>query len=243
MSVASTQPRHLVVNADDLGQSPSINAGIFDAIEFGIVTSASMMVRWDAASDAAEWCRQRPEIGIGLHFDLGEWTFRDGSWHSLYEVVDADDAVAVRHELEWQLDRFEQLMDRAPTHLDSHQHVHMREPARSAVLSVARSLGVPARGLGDIAYCGQFYGQSGDGDRQPGNISYESLLRLLDGIGRGTTELACHPGADHIDDLKSMYLRERVTERDVLCDYRLREQLHARNIELCTFATHRGVTV
>lgn len=45
--------RHLVVNADDFGLSPGVNRGVIEAHEAGIVTSASLMVRWPGAAEAA----------------------------------------------------------------------------------------------------------------------------------------------------------------------------------------------
>src|SRR5437870_3779943 len=43
--------RYLIVNADDFGLSPGVNRGIIEAHEHGIVTSASLMVRWPAAGE------------------------------------------------------------------------------------------------------------------------------------------------------------------------------------------------
>src|SRR5206468_2930594 len=57
----------VVVNADDLGLSPGVNRGIIEAHERGIVTSASLMVRWPAAAEAAAYARSRPQLGVGLH--------------------------------------------------------------------------------------------------------------------------------------------------------------------------------
>ena len=45
--------KKLIVNADDFGQSPGINKGIIKAREKGIVTSASLLVRYPAAVEAA----------------------------------------------------------------------------------------------------------------------------------------------------------------------------------------------
>src|SRR4051794_16830036 len=47
--------RYVIVNADDFGQSRGINRGIILAHEQGIVTSASLMVRWAAAAEAAAY--------------------------------------------------------------------------------------------------------------------------------------------------------------------------------------------
>src|SRR6476661_6659592 len=123
--------RRLIVNADDFGQSEGVNHGIIQAHENGVVTSASLMVRWPAAAAAAAYARERPQLSVGLHLDLGEWSFREGAWHPVYQVVPVEDAAAVREELLRQLDAFHALMGTGPTHVDSHQHVHTREPARS----------------------------------------------------------------------------------------------------------------
>src|SRR5215831_3654590 len=81
--------RQLIVNADDFGQSPGVNRGIIQAHERGIVTSASLMVRWRAAAEAAAYARAHPRLGLGLHVDLGEWEYRDGDWTMLYQLVPA----------------------------------------------------------------------------------------------------------------------------------------------------------
>jgi len=227
--------RRLVVNADDLGQSEGINAGIIEAVTNGIVTSASMMVRWPAAASAARWARGEDPISVGLHLDLGEWAKRGDDWVAVYTVTDTSDTDAVAAELDRQLDRFVALMGRPPTHLDSHQHVHMDEPVRALLLDAGRRLGVPVRSLGTIRYCGEYYGQWVAGETNAEAIGFDALLGVLDRLGPGTTELACHPGADDLDDVDSMYRIERAIERRVLCDPRLPGELAARGIELWRF--------
>src|SRR5215211_263293 len=80
--------RMLVVNADDLGMSAGVNRGIFEAHERGIVTSASLMVRWPGVREAAAYAKAHPRLGVGLHLDFAEWSIRDEQWVPLYEVVD-----------------------------------------------------------------------------------------------------------------------------------------------------------
>src|SRR5947208_2177006 len=138
--------RWLIVNADDFGQSRGINRGVARAHRAGVVTSASLMVRFPEAAEAAGYARANPALSVGLHLDLGEWSYRDGTWQPEYVVVDTDDDRAVSDEVERQLERFRALVGRDPTHLDAHQHVHREEPARSALLAMGRSLAVPVRG-------------------------------------------------------------------------------------------------
>ena len=87
--------RLLIVNADDFGRSESINGGIVQAHERGIVTSASIMVRLQAARDAAAYAREHGKLGLGLHLDLAEWEVRNGEWRLLYERASTDNPDAV----------------------------------------------------------------------------------------------------------------------------------------------------
>lgn len=229
--------RRLIVNADDFGQSPGINRGVREAVVRGIVTSASLMVRWPAAETAVREARGLPKLSLGLHFDLGEWAFSDGSWRAVYSVADAEDPPAAQAELDRQLGLFERMVGRPPTHLDSHQHVHRGSAVRNPMRAAAARLGVPLREATDrVTYCGDFYGQSGKGDPYPEGVTRRALLAIFDGLGEGTTELGCHPGEDGLADIDSVYLGERAVERRVLCDPTLREALTERSIELCSFA-------
>ena len=228
-----TATRYLIVNADDFGQSSGVNRGIIQCVEHGIVTSASLMVRWPAAVAAAEYARAHPGLSVGLHLDFGEWTCRDGEWAPVYAVVAEDDAAGVEAEISRQLELFRTLVGQEPTHLDSHQHVHRAGPARSVLLQASRRLGVPLRHFGPARYCGEFYGQTKDGLPWPEGISVETLTQILTALPAGTTELGCHPGLG--DDVDSMYRSERAQEVPVLCDPRIREALTKEGIELRSF--------
>jgi predicted glycoside hydrolase/deacetylase ChbG (UPF0249 family) len=176
-----TGRRLLIVNADDFGQSPGVNRGIIRAHRCGIVTSASLMVRQKAAAEATELSRAFPALSLGLHLDLGEWRLRDGKWVALYEVVQLDDRQAVQDEVARQFAAFRGIVGRNPTHIDSHQHVHLREPVRSIVEACARELAVPLRRCdSEIRYCGDFYGQDMDGSPLPDRITVKGLIRILD---------------------------------------------------------------
>jgi predicted glycoside hydrolase/deacetylase ChbG (UPF0249 family) len=219
--------RELIVNADDFGRSSGTNAGIVKAHEQGIVTSASLMVRWPAAEAAAEYARSRRELSVGLHLDLSEWSYRDGERVLVYEHA------PIAHEVPRQLELFRSLMGRDPTHLDSHHHVHREEPVASASRAVAERLAVPLRGAGSIGYCGSFYGQSGNGEPYPRGIEPEALIKLIERLPPGVTELACHPGLDR--DLDSSYRVERPREVTTLCHPRVRAALEREQVSLRGF--------
>jgi predicted glycoside hydrolase/deacetylase ChbG (UPF0249 family) len=227
--------RWLIVNADDFGQSRGVNRGIVDAHERGIVTSASLMVCWPAAAEAAAYARRRPELSVGLHVDLGEWVSRGGEWQPVYTIVPLDDAAAGKDEIARQMLRFRELMGRDPTHLDSHQHVHRREPVRSALAALARDQGIPLREADErIHYSGAFYGQTAEGDPWPDAITVAGLIRILEALPPGLAELGCHPG--FADDLDTMYREERAREVAALCDPSVRTALARLGINLTSFA-------
>ena len=226
--------KKLIVNADDFGQSPGLNSGIIKALEQGIVTSASLMVRYPAARDAAVYARNNNKLGIGLHIDLGEWIIADGEWKSLYEVVSMDNIKAVEDEINQQLSSFYKLMGKKPTHIDSHQHVHKRENLQPIFLELAAKLNITLRGCSqNVNYCGNFYGQSFDGSPYHAAISVEGLKRIIAGLPDGITELACHPGL--MDDIETMYRTERELEVNTLSNVEIQETIFNANIELCSF--------
>jgi predicted glycoside hydrolase/deacetylase ChbG (UPF0249 family) len=215
--------RRLLVNADDLGFTEGVNRGILEAHERGIVTSASLMVERPGTTHAVELARAAPRLSVGLHAVLDE----RGSL-----------LVPPEHcgrELERQFTRFGELMRREPSHLDSHHHVHRDPRMRAAFVAFADRHGLPLRDHSSARHCGAFYGQGSGGASRPENISVERLLRILDDLDGGTTELACHPG--YASGLSSRYTHEREHELRTLTDPRVRERIDKLGIELVGFGS------
>jgi chitin disaccharide deacetylase len=226
--------RVLIVNADDFGRSPGVNRGIIEAFEDGIVTSASLMVRWPAAAEAAVYARAHPSLSVGLHVDLSEWVYANEEWSPVYQVVPDGDPAALAEEVARQVAWFRELLGRDPTHLDSHQHVHRSDPGRSVLVNLAAQLGIPLRECDPrVRYAGDFYGQSGKGDPLPEYIGVDALLGILHDLPPGITELGCHPGDG--TDLDSTYAQERLIEVRTLCDPRVRTALEAERIILHSY--------
>jgi hopanoid biosynthesis associated protein HpnK len=69
-SSASPALRRLIVNADDLGRSASINQAVIRAHREGILTTASLMVNEPACEEAVALARENPKLGVGLHLTL-----------------------------------------------------------------------------------------------------------------------------------------------------------------------------
>jgi predicted glycoside hydrolase/deacetylase ChbG (UPF0249 family) len=232
--------RYLIVNADDFGHSSAVNRGIIHAHDHGIVTSASLMVRWPAAVEAAEYAKSRPGLSLGLHLDFGEWVFQDQNWTPVYSVVPLNEVVTLRIEVLRQLAVFRALTGGNPTHIDSHQHAHLREPARSVVLDAVLELRIPVRDCNpDVRHCGRFYGQTAEGSPYVAGITSDALIEILSELPPGVTELGCHPGEGEVPN--TTYIGERAIEVKALCDAKVRSALIEMGIELCGFTALPGL--
>lgn len=152
----------LIVNADDLGLSLSVNRGIIDAHTDGIVTSTTWLAGGTAAEEAVELARPHRQLEVGLHLALTDVRpvgdpspFRsvlgaDGRWPTGFASVVrwmqatpyADRAVLA----EWrmQLIRFTDRWGRTPSHLDSHQHIALLPGLMPHLVELAVSFGVRA---------------------------------------------------------------------------------------------------
>src|SRR5215213_2187201 len=231
--------RYLIVNADDFGYSRSVNRGVFEAHERGIVTSASLMVDRVAAVEAAEYAREHAQLGVGLHLELDRWRVaripRKGAVRSTAALERRVSAQSSE-----QLERFRSLVGRDPSHLDSHHHRHVWTGVRPVLERLAEELDVPLRRCdARVRFCGEFYGHDGRGRPDPEAITSASLLRLLEELDAPVTELCCHPG--YADELKDWYRMEREQEVRALCDPAVRKAVAGLGLELRTFHDVRPV--
>jgi chitin disaccharide deacetylase len=220
----------LIVNADDYGFSPGVTRGILEAHESGIVTSASVLVDTPGSEDAARLARRAPGMSFGLHAELPR---------ELAEARGPDAAERCHAELERQLARFELLMGRRPTHLDSHHNIHRHPVLLPAFLEVAARHRLPLREHSAARYFSKFYGQWG-GQTHLEQIGVASLAHLLaTAVSPGLTELSCHPGHP---DLATGYFLEREVELRTLTDPRLREVIARLEIALVSYDDYPRLT-
>jgi len=59
--------KKLIVNADDFGLHPLINAGIIKGYREGFITSTSLMPSAPCWQEAVKLAQENPQLGIGVH--------------------------------------------------------------------------------------------------------------------------------------------------------------------------------
>jgi predicted glycoside hydrolase/deacetylase ChbG (UPF0249 family) len=67
----------------------------------------------------------------------------------------------------------------------------------------------------------------------PEAIRPEQLVRLIERLPTGATEICCHPAASVAPSLA--YGRERLRELDSLCDTSVHAAIRRSGVRLCTF--------
>ena len=155
-------PPGLIVNADDLGIHPSINAGILSAYQNGILTSCTMLMTTAFLDETVRDFVRPALLPIGIHLSLtiGKAVADPGEVSNLVDeegnlklsagrllLSSYDDTAGqsllrqVRHEFEAQLGR---ALDCGlkPTHADVHQHVHMNPAIFSVLEEVLPRFGI-----------------------------------------------------------------------------------------------------
>ncbi|MBQ7603262.1 MAG: ChbG/HpnK family deacetylase, partial [Clostridia bacterium] len=60
----------LIINADDFGLSSSINRGIVECIEAGIISSTTMMMNTPYTAEAIKMAKDMGLKNVGIHLNL-----------------------------------------------------------------------------------------------------------------------------------------------------------------------------
>ena len=213
--------KQLVVTADDFGLTKGVTDGILEAHRNGIVTRTSIIAAGRAFDYAAEQALLHPSLGLGLHFTVvEEHAVSDAKIQlpSSYAgvVLGRLSTTFIEAELRAQLRKCADAGLKL-THIDSHQHVHTLPSIMRIVLRVAEEHGIrrvrlpldspslrhPAKAAlcwlaryDLFLYPGRFVCDRVAGLIASGSLNEARLLRILDSIREGTTELVCHPGRE-----------------------------------------------
>jgi predicted glycoside hydrolase/deacetylase ChbG (UPF0249 family) len=129
----------IIVHADDLGETHSVNAAAIKALQGGTINSASLMVPCPWFPEIADYAKSHPDADFGLHLTLTServyyrWgpvvpadkvaslVDQNGYFHHDWEENEHINPKEVEVELRAQIERA-LAMGVRPTHLDSHQY-------------------------------------------------------------------------------------------------------------------------
>jgi chitin disaccharide deacetylase len=257
--------RLLIVNADDLGMSASINEAALRAIAAGVARSTTLMTPWPGAAQAMGMLRQRPDVSFGVHLTV-VCDSPDYRWGPVapVEAVPSlvDDSGSFHH-----VDRFREIAQRVrlddleaeyraqvdavlaaglrPTHLDWHC---LSDGGRPDVLEMtvglARELGLALRvcdrawidRLGSLGLPTQEHDLVDSYELDPDGKSAR-YVRMLRELPAGLSEWAVHPSLDGPDlrAVEPATWRVRTTDYEFLVSAEARETIEAEGIVLLSY--------
>ncbi|CAI0967517.1 MULTISPECIES: chitin disaccharide deacetylase [Serratia] len=246
----------LIVNADDFGLSKGQNYGVIEAFHYGVVSSTTAMVNSAHIQHAANLSQRYPGLQIGLHFvlthgypltampslvnergELGKWLWEKAESAQL-------DLNEIHDELISQYDKFIAVFGKAPTHIDSHHHVHMLPQIYSLVEAFAQSKSIPLRiGRQDVErqdiplrydhstewFDAGFYGE------EISEALFLQVLERTDQRGAKSVEMMCHPAFLDKTILASKYCYPRLAEVEVLTSPGIKNAIAERGYRLGSF--------
>ena len=152
--------KQLIVNADDFGLHPLINAGIIKGHQEGFITSTSLMPSAPCWQEAVRLAKENPRLGIGVHLTLVGSVPSVLPKEQVSSLLDDDGlflpdyvAFAKRYysgavkkaELEAELRaQLERALNCGVniTHIDSHQHTHVLPGINSLVLKLSNEYNI-----------------------------------------------------------------------------------------------------
>jgi predicted glycoside hydrolase/deacetylase ChbG (UPF0249 family) len=254
--------KRLIINADDFGFTPDVNAGIIHAHREGVLTATTLMANGDAFDEAVRLARQTATLDVGCHLVLVQGASLV-TGRPLPETVRqlllalARRQIDVFRELRAQIEKILSAGLR-PTHLDSHKHTHALPGIFRLVVRLAHEFSIPyvrlpfdatlplARMSCDIArrhYCQWTRGYNVcmtdhfTGFRLTGSLTEKTLAATICSLHDGITEFMCHPGfvGPALLQARTRLKESRLRELEALTSPRIRELIAAQGVQLADF--------
>jgi predicted glycoside hydrolase/deacetylase ChbG (UPF0249 family) len=136
--------KRVIINADDFGLCDGVNKAVAQAHTDGVLTSATIMANMPAAEEAVKIAKKLPNLGVGVHLNLfdGQPVSKDSSIDCL---LNADGRFALsQFKLSLLSTGRHNNSGLAPTHLDSHKHIHSFPAIFPIVCELARRFRIAA---------------------------------------------------------------------------------------------------
>ena len=151
--------KQLIINADDFGLHPLINKGIIKGHSEGIITSTSLMPSAPYFDEAVQLAKANPYLGVGIHLTLVGGV-KPACTSGVNSLLTADGVFAEDYtvfakkwytgsikknelikELETQIEKV-LAAGIKPTHIDSHQHMHVLPGIAGIVVRLCEKYGI-----------------------------------------------------------------------------------------------------
>ena len=194
--------KYLIVTADDLGLTESINEGISKACREGIVNSVSVIPAGEAFEDALKIIKDLSLKEIGAHLSLTETKpilnsskfFKNHNRFFFDILLKKVDLKGVYRELKAQLELLSNSGAKI-THINSHEHIHIIPEVLNIFIALAKEFNIPAIRyprndrptklfvMNDIykkAILSYFSGRTKDIFKSSGLLYTDSFLGLID---------------------------------------------------------------
>ncbi|MEZ8880319.1 carbohydrate deacetylase [Vibrio lentus] len=248
----------LILNADDFGLTESVNHGIVDCLQAGMVKSTTIMMNQPGTQHAVELYHQGKVPEVGLHFTVTAGkpltppelvpSLVDAQGNFLDNVTLFDKADVVEEQVTLELNaQYQAAINAGLTinHIDSHHFGGVFKPLKAAFTRTVNQIGLPVRRIDNIlsgqdslrvptpdAFDMRFFdeGVSLNG-LQDLLLSYQAMMP------NGVLELMCHPSSVASEQLKSLssYSDKRVEEHQLLTSPELKQWLAEHQVECIGF--------
>lgn len=228
----------LIVNADDFGLTRGVNLGIIEALQRGVVRSATLMAQMPATDHAIALSKGFPELAVGVHLcltygepmsdnvptlldDSGSFQTQRAFWEN-----QSMNPAEIEKELQAQIDHV-LAQGLEISHLDGHHHCHRHALVAPAAEKLAARYAIPLRPVnGKVRYKGKslafsedFYGKGASEAAFLATVKH--FYHKVDVL-----EIMVHPGLVDEPLLQtSRYAMERAHELAVLSAATLPEKL------------------
>jgi len=156
--------KFLITNADDYGYKEEVSRAIIDCHKSGILTSTTALVNF-ISNEEISMAKASPTLGLGLHINLADgnpvshnWIQKYGSFthpkrndNAVYDQAEWErqflkiQITDIEEEINAQYNRFVEVFNKKPTHLDTHYFTSGVSIVFEAFLDLAKKYNLPVR--------------------------------------------------------------------------------------------------
>ena len=150
--------KNVIINADDFGLTKDISDAIICVFKMGNLSSTTLMTNMPSSSYAIKLAKENPKLGVGLHFNISEGKSAIGvssltnSKGFFLEKIPLIKKIILNrvnlNDIKDELNNQYNYLKKAgifPTHLDSHQHIHMNPIVFKIVANFAKEKNMKIR--------------------------------------------------------------------------------------------------